>query len=247
MSWTLISVVLFFILFYTLDRRMRRLEENRGNSYSQHFSINALKAVLANKMFGKLSKIKSSEEGKPYEDWTESERNKWHKGVHHKIVDKVYVHVTYLASENAFFIKTKDTSGLVLNELHKTCIYSSFLIGELSNGEDYLEFGLFNRIANYGDKKIRVISGYLTEGIGSLTKDYNHHDYEANQKTQILFDFPLDHINWTDEDLKTLGFEIERYEPSLELQSAGYKDIFGETEFYDTSITYKKNGVEIYC
>lgn len=247
--WTILVVIIFSILFYSLNRRIKNIEEVKGNAYSQTFGINALHAVLANKMFGKLSKIKSAEEGKPFKNWPQTDRNEWHRKFPHKqkIIDKTYLGITYLASENAFYVKTKDIFGLVLSEFRKTSIYSSCLIGDESYFKAYLEFGLVDRIADYSGRRIRVISGYLTEGIGSLTKDYDSKEDSKNKKTQILFDFPLDRTNWTDEEFKSLGFEIERYEPSLELQTAGHKDIFGETEYYDTHVTYKKNEVEIHC
>ena len=79
MSWTVISIILFFIVIYTLDKRIKKLEESRGRGFSYSFNINVLQAVLQNEMFGKLTKLKSAEEGKTYEDWSEGDKDKWHK------------------------------------------------------------------------------------------------------------------------------------------------------------------------
>lgn len=231
MSWTLILVILVFVLIYTLDRRIRRLEEARGRGYSQSFSINALDAVLVNRMFGELSKIRSAEEEKSYKDWTDSERKKWDKDFRSEIVNKVYVGIKYLSSEDAFFVKTKDQSGFVLPKIEKRYLYSSCLIGEDDSFEDHLEFGLVERIIDYKEGKTRAITGYLRENNG---KDND------KSKTIILFDFPYDRMDMTDDDLKNLGFEVKRREGSWP-----YEDMFGEMTVPPTMIDYTKNGCKI--
>lgn len=231
--------ILFFIIFvviviYVLSKRVKNLEQSRGRGYSQSFSINTLDAVSTNRMFGKLSKIKSSEEEKPYKEWVESERNKWHKEFSSEVEGKVSINITYLASEEAFYIKTKNEFGFLLPLLGRSYLYNACLIGEDSYSEDHLEFGIADRIVDYREGKIRVITGYLQE--------HYKHEFEKDNKDKlhILFDFPFERIDMTDDDYKSLGFEVDR--------KGGddiYTDIFGETHGIPLRLTYKKNGAKI--
>ncbi|RJQ27953.1 hypothetical protein C4577_00370 [Candidatus Parcubacteria bacterium] len=232
MSWTLISVILFFIFFYALDRRIKRIEEARGRGFSWAFNIDALESVLQSEMFGRITGIKSAEKGRPYKEWTEAEKNIWHKKYHETIAPKTQVRLTYLVSEDAFFVKGKDAPSVVLHDvLGSSYIYTINVIGDKNEIESYLEFGLTDRIKK--DKGIyqRVITGYLKEHKGiSETGDF-----------KVLFDLPFTRNNMSDEDFKSLGYDIEHM--------GGddiYQDDFGETHSLLRITTLKKNGAKIW-
>lgn len=228
----LLAIILFVVVVYALSKRVNNLEEVRGQGFSHSLRITAIDAVATNKVFGKLSKIKSAEEEKPYKEWGEAEKNKWHKEFSGEIEDKAAVNLTYLASEDAFFVKTKDQSGFVLPKIGKRYLYSSCLIGKGDSFfEDYLEFGLVERIIDYKEGKSRAITGYLRENNG---KD------KDKSRTTILFDFPYDRRDMTDDDFKSLGFEIKRWEGNWPDE-----DMFGEMTVPPTIIDYMKNDCKI--
>lgn len=230
--WTLISVIIFFILIYTLDRRIKKLEEARGRGFSWAFNIDGLEAVLQNEMFGRITGIKSAEEGKPYKHWTEAEKNIWHKKYQEEMASKTQVRLTYLVSEDAFFVKGKEGSTIVLHDvLGNSYIYSANVIGDKDEVEDYLEFGLMDRIKKDSGTYQRVITGYLKEHKGIMEKG----------EFKILFDFPFNRNDMRDEDFKSLGYEVEHM--------GGddiYQDDFGETHSLLRLTTLKKNGAKIW-
>lgn len=233
MSWTLISIILFFILFYAFDKRIKKLEETRGRGFSQSFSVDVLQAVLQNEMFGKMSKIKSAEEGKLFKDWPESDREKWYKANQKNIVEKTHIRLTYLSSEDAFSIKVGSNFGIQLpSYLGTDYVYSETIIGEDDSFEDYLGFSLIRRnIEGKDGKFMHVISGYLEEHFKDLDK---------KTKVHLLFDYPFNRQDLSDNELKDMGFEVDR--------KGGddvYEDHFGEMQSIPTMLTFKKNGAEI--
>lgn len=232
MSWIIISIILFFIVIYTLDKRIKRLEETRGRGYSHSFNVNVLQSILQNEMFGKLAKIKSAEEGKNYKDWSEEDKDKWHKIYQKDVVEKIYVRLTYLSSEDAFAIKVGNNFGIQLPSYGKDYVYSTSVVGDDGSFEDYLGFSLVRRnIKDHTDKYIHVLSGYLEE---------HFEDLDKKSKMQLLFDFPFNRQDLNDDYLKGLGFEVER--------KGGddiYEDSFGETQATPTMLSFKKNGAEI--
>src|ERR1035437_9111221 len=80
-----IGIIVILSFFYLDDhvKRLIKLEKSTKNlennaekpNYSQAFIVDALQAVLMNKMFGELSGIKSVAEGKPFQEWTKSDQS----------------------------------------------------------------------------------------------------------------------------------------------------------------------------
>src|SRR5260370_42339948 len=53
--------------------------EKRDVPSSKEFSVNATNAIFKHKRFGELAEIKSSQEGKEFDKWTEYDQNKYWK------------------------------------------------------------------------------------------------------------------------------------------------------------------------
>lgn len=239
MGWlTFLIVALILWESYKNDKRLKKLEENRGLIYSQSFVIDVLGDVLSNPMLGSIMNIKSSQAGKPFEDWTENDKTKWHKSKDIKtIADRSKLRLVYLASEDGYLVSS---SGkilyFVLPDISHRYLYSQIITGDEDGFKDHLEFNLVERhIYNKKNEYTIVISGYLqAKHEGSIFK---------KPVTTFLFDFPI--YNYKkgrpkEEDFKEFGFEIER--------SGGddvYDDVFGESHSISTSVKFKKNGSEI--
>ncbi len=225
------GVVIYYI-FYVLDKRIKKLEANRGSTPSHKFFIEASNAIYQNKLFAEISGIKSGLEGKPVKEWSKGEVTKWRKDYYRNISQKAFIKLVYLASEDAFIVQNSGGTDIYLPESSKNDIFSAVVAGDEDQMKDYLELGVVDRtIKKEGGEYTRVITAYLEE---------HYEDFHKKVKPTILFDFPFGYWDLKDEDYKNLGFEVER-------QGGGdiYTDSFGETRGIPTITKYIKNGAEI--
>lgn len=228
--WHSILFAIFVIGYYALNKRLSQIESSRGKGATQSFRIDVLSAVLKNKRFGELKGIKSAESGKDFKDWGKEDRKKWWK-IAKTIQDKACVRLTYLSSEDTYFIQVNNISYMVLPELGKRYLYTVNLTGDDSVFEKSLEFGVVERNIKSGNGYCKVLTAYLVDHFSDIDK---------KSITNILFDFPIHKQDMGDTDFETLGFKVER--------SGGddiYEDNFGEMDGVPTLLTLEKNGAKI--
>jgi hypothetical protein len=234
----IIAVVLGYYIYQQLDKRLRAIEETRGPEYSHRFSVIALDAVLKHKKFGEISGIKSASEGKDYKDWSKEDKSKWEKDkkLRETLWNRINVNLTYLVSENAYFVSTyKNNPTIVHRDSNTNLLYSAIVVGDEDGLKDHIEFLIYERLIKYDQGKYGWV---LTPCL--QYRDDHIFDVNKNHSFTSLCDFPLFRTDLKDEEIKKLGFEIER--------NGGddiYEDSFGEKHSIPTEIKYKKNGVEI--
>jgi|SRR3989344_1458411 len=230
---TIFVAVILGYYVYQLEKRLRSIEETRGPGYSHWFSINASEALSKNKKFMEMIEIKSGAEGKDYDEWTKAEKDKWGK-YPEELMNRLRVTVTYLASENAYFVSTfQGTPRIIHRDDIKTngLIYSAVVAGDEQGIKTNMEFDIYERLLHKGDRREWVITPCIRYNEGIFKYDTN--------KFEALCDFP--HFSEKkDDELEKLGFKIER-----EGGDDIYEDPFGEKHSIPTEIKYKKNGVEI--
>jgi len=210
--------------------------KNKEERFSWSFNINVQLAVITNPIFGKLSGIKSAEEGKNFSSWTVKEQQYWEKHWKEQISKKSQIFITYLAKEDAFFYRNCDGySRFAFNNGSERDVYMETIIEEKDSygfGGDSLSFYLRDRYIELEKTRIRVLTVYLLERLGVK------HNYK------ILCDFPFIKPLLIEED-KLLDFEVEHSEGDV------YKDEskpFGPSPGWSKGpdfITWRKNGVEI--
>jgi len=221
------SIALLAIGYFSLSNKFKNFEESRGKQYSMQFSVDFLNSVITNKMFGKLYGIKSAETGKEFKDWTKEDKEKWHK-ISKELANKLAVNVSYLQSEDAYFVKADQQAYISLPDLGNRNIYAT-TIHETEDGES-LDCFLCERYLKSEQISGKVITGYLRE-----------FDGESKKKITILFDFPIGTMSdMSDDVFKQLGYSVERH--------GGddiYENDFGDNESIPTMVTYSKNGSKI--
>ena len=230
-NYLIVGGVIFY-LFYTLDRRLKKLEENRGSVPSHEFVVEASNAIYQNKLFAKISGIKSGLEGKSVNKWSKEEITKWRKDYYKNISKKSFIRFVYLASEDTFIVQNSGSIDISSPKLGKNYIFSTVVAGDEEQMKDYLELGVISRIIkNQQDKYMRVITVYLEE---------HYEGFDKKAKPTILFDFPFGYWHLKDEDYKNLGFEI-KHDGGNDV----YEDSFGEMNSMPSITKYLKKGAEI--
>lgn len=234
MIWLLIIGGFILYATYSIDKRIKRLEEVRGPGFSHWFSVNAVEAVIKHKRFGEITGIKGASEGKEYKDWSKADKEKLSEMWYEKAFNRARVTFTYLAGEDAYFVKNYDNSISIVHREHtKNLLYSTVIVGDESELKPHLDLLIFERIVK-GEKG-------KYERMLSTCLEYRDGKILGKRDFQILCDFPLFREDLEiDEDIKQLGFEIKR-----EGGDDVYKDYFGEMAAIPTSAEYTKNGVEI--
>jgi len=233
---TLLVAVALGYYIYQVEKRVRSIEETRGPGYSHWFSVNAFDAVLKHKKFGELTGIKGASEGKEYTDWSKTDQDRWHKKFAEKIVDKSRVTINYLQSENTYFVRTyKSNPSVVQRDSNTNLLYSAIVVGDEDGFKDHIEFLIYERLIKNDEGKYGWV---LTPCL--QYRDDHIHDINKSHTFTILCNFPLFRNDLSDEEIKKLGFEIDR-------QGGDdiYEDSFGEKHSMRTIIEFKKNGVEI--
>ena len=230
----LVIAIILYYFYYKLEKRVNFLEKSKGPGYSVRFRIDAHNAVIKHKMLGKLTNIQSAIKGKDYSSWTETEKSKLRK-IYKKSFDKSIVDITYLASENAYFINDGHKTNIVLRDEISTLIYSSFVIGDENTIESpVIEFSVYERLVKEGKNNYKWVLAPCLEYRENML------DLEKkNDQIDILFEFPL-YENHDEQKMKQLGFKVTTNKDYPE----GCKDIFGK-EFAFTQSIYEKNGVEL--
>lgn len=256
-TYTLISsiaiVVIFYILAFYIENNIKKIKNNEekieklqkdiisievDHDYpvsTQRFTLDATQAVLSNKMFGELSGIKSAIEGKPYEKWTSAEKQKWTNKYHDVIAKKTRLAITYLSSEDTYFINNAENGlNIITPRNGARYLYSTSLFEDKTEMEekDNLEFGVIERIRdNLKRERQRVLTVYLVEKRGMFGRSAEPKD--------VLMELPLDKNKTGEDDLKTLGIEVHRSEGDV------YQDQFGEWDKGIDFVECKKNNVTI--
>lgn len=231
---TLLVAVILGYYIYQVEKRVRSVEETRGPGYSHWFSVNVLDAVINHKKFGELTGIKGASEGKEYKDWSKADKDHWHKNFAEKVADKTRVTINYLQSENAYFVRTyKSNPSIVQRDSNTNLLYSAIVVGDEDGFKDHIEFLIYERLIKHDQGKYSWV----------LTPCLQYRDEKiigGKHEFTPLCDFPLFRTDLNDEEVKKLGFKIDR-------QGGDdiYEDSFGEKHSIPTVIEYKKNGVEI--
>ena len=231
---TLFVAVILGYYIYQVEKRVRSIEETRGPGFSHWFSVNALDAVIKHKKFGEITGIKSASEGKEYKNWSKADKDRWHKNFSEKIADRTRVTLNYLQSENAYFVGTYKTNpSVVQRDSNTNLLYSAIVAGDEDGFKDHIEFLIYERLIKHDQGKYSWV----------LTPCLQYRDekiIDGKHEFTALCDFPLFRNDLSDEEIKKLGFEIDR-------QGGDdiYEDSFGEEHAIPTIIKYKKNGVEI--
>jgi hypothetical protein len=231
---TILIGIIFFYTLYQFDKRIKTIEQTRGKGYSHWFSVGVQDAIIKHRKFGEITGIKSATEGKNYNEWSKVDKEKWSK-MSPKISEQMrkwYVTITYLASEDAYFVNNyKDSPTIIFRKDTTNLLYSSIVVGDKNGFDPNIEFLLYERL-------IKKENGN-SEWVLVPCLQYSGKWLAGEKDFIVLCEFP--HFAEKNEnDLKHLGFEIKR--------SGGddiYTDQFGKMQGIPTEIKYIKNGAEI--
>ena len=217
---------LLIIAVISLMYRVWRIEITRG----KNINVDVYTAVFSHKKFGEITGIKSATEGKKWDDWSNKEKGKWEEI---KDKDKQFikseVNLTYLASENAYFVRNKIDNPYIAvrNEGDISLIYSEVVVGDKTRHSPYLEFLLYERLIK-GEWKL----------VPCIRYKKNYMDYEKKDEIfDILCEFPAFKRFRRDKHLKKLGFDVSSYGGD-----DVYTDAFGIDHLVPKESTYHKNG-----
>lgn len=227
-----------------LHKRVENLEKSakvEEDRFSWTFNVKAQLAAITNPVFGKLSGIKSAEEGKNASQWTKKEQSHWAKFWQKQIIQRSHFSITYLAKENAFFNRSIDgTSGFVFNDGSERDIYSETIIEKNEKPENMFRLDIESLTIHARDRYIKLDNktGLRVLTIYFLEKEGGKENYK------ILCDFPFTNPRLADEN-KQLGFEVQHSDGDVyEDKNKPFGPIPGYSKGPD--ITYwRKNGVEI--
>lgn len=231
---TIIIIILGYYIFYQVDKRVRMLEEAKRHKNSHRFSVDVSNAVMKHKKFGELTGIKSASEGKEYKDWSKTDKQKLNH-ISQNINNNSSVSLTYLASENAYFIRTGEGgSYIAFRDSINNLLYSAIVAGDKDGWKSNIEFLLYERFIkkDHGKYEWILVPCLKYKGDNSFKKEDRTFD--------TLFEFPHFKERRTDEELKQLGFEIDRWGGD-----DVFTDDFGEMDTIPTVLKYIKNGAEI--
>lgn len=237
MNWILIILIgIAFYGIHQLGKGLDKIEEKRGLGNSEFFTINVRNAIYLHPRFLKESKIKGALKGKHFKDMSEKDRTAFGNFIEKQMGDKGWLAITYLANENAFFIRDSyGKTNLILSEPYGTTeILRELIIGD-ENGigifENRLEFRL--TVKNEKDHKGQYrdfLIGYIKEEFKEIGK---------KAEVQILFRYPFGSLDLNNEDMKALGFKIEVHD------AGDFENFRGEIEFTKTIIEYSQNNSTI--
>jgi hypothetical protein len=203
--------------------------EGRKQSPSHWFNVDVKESVLLHKKFKDITGLERYKNWNEYEKLPKHEKEKWEKIW--KELEKAYVSVNYLSSENAYYINNNvDNPYFVLREDNLHLLYSAILLGDKSGFKSNIEFLLYERFEN-GKWLLVPCLQYSDDSKNYFDKDRKSFD--------ILFEFPL-FDNLSTEKAKELGFEYKK--------TGGddvYTDHFGKMHGVPTEVKYIKNGAII--
>lgn len=185
-------------------------------------------ATFSHKKFGELTGIKSAIEGKDYEHWTSNDKKKWDKIASSPKYKKSRVTLTYLPSEDAYYVNNwVDSQYIAFCEDSNNCIYSAVVLGDENSDKPYLEFLLYER-----NSKIVPCLKYRKGKYAFKKEDITF---------ETLCEFPPFLMFNKDKRLKKLGFELKKYGGD-----DVYTDDFGNNRLTTIDNWYNKNGVSIH-
>lgn len=227
----IIILIIVFIYGYQLEKRIRSIEETRGPSYSQRFWIDPSEAILKYDKLGDVLGIKSIKEGKSYDKWTKEDKDKWNKNYSKDFFNDISLHITYLQSENAYFVKAGSNSPYFsYRDSTNNYVYSKIIAGDKDGFKNNIEFVVYDRLMKDKEGKYHwVITPCIKFSDGA---------FKGKSDFINLCDFPIFSADRSDEFVRKFGFEVKR--------SGGddfYEDDFGEHHSILTEVEYKKNGV----
>ncbi len=142
--------------------------------------------------------------------------------------------MTYLPGENCYFVTTyKNFPSLSPRDSTSNLLYSAIVVGDENGFEDHIELNIYERF-------LKCAQGQY-EWVITPCLDYRDDKIIGGKRDfQILCDFPHFKENKDNDQMKQLGFEVERHGGD-----DFYEDSFGENHSIPTKVKYKKNGVEI--
>jgi hypothetical protein len=239
MNWTsIISIAVILYILYVLnqiDKRLKRLEEDKGLGFSYSFSVNATDAIFNHPKLFKESKIKSAILGKEYKDWTVKEKEAWSKFLQKNGIDtgKGWVGIAYLTGENGFLVNYRGKTDFFFRGGGTQGLVSEIILGDETRiGEAKLNFILDVRTEKDFDGNYRdFLVCWIEENEG----------WGKERKAQVLFKFPYNSTDLDENYYKKLGFEV-KHEGG---EYAG-KDALGEMTGIPAFTTYKQNKAEVF-
>ncbi len=192
--------------------------------YTGIINIRFLNSLFSYTKFGDLTGIKSAKEGKEWEDWSKPDRAKWWKNSK-KIISKTFMSLTYLSSENLYFVKTNEDSFFTARENYKNdLIHRYTVVGDFEGFKPRIDFLLYQRYKNDKEDVLVPCLKYIEE---DLNEERNH--FKPLCEIPNFYEHP---------DFDKYGFERKD-------DSGDYTDDFGEKASSFHSV-HKKNGVEVF-
>ncbi len=154
--WILLSAVVLLVLLwvYALDRKLKEINDLRGHGQSHWFGLETANAVGRNKHFKKMYKNGSSVSNDDIKNLKDAKkavaetRDQWKK-IPQKFLDRMTIKITYLASENVYFIEPlKGNPEIVLRNDIDTIrlLYSAIIGGDEECVKEYLELSVYERL-----------------------------------------------------------------------------------------------------
>jgi hypothetical protein len=225
--WSLIAIVITIFIIYRIDNRLQKLESNFKGKFSCNIQINAKNAVTSSAFFKDKCGIKSFAKESDISKFTKDEQNEWYR-LQTELSSRTKLNLTYLSTENCFFVKTSNSTYISQLDFNKSTIYFETVFGDEDHQKPYIDFILEERSMELLGKHTRVLTGYLIEKENWMDK----------KAPTILFNFPYNE-KLTTEQFNSLGFELEVENGEV------YKDSLGDFVQVGNSVKLTQNDVSI--
>ncbi len=234
MEWivAIIAIVAFYYLNNRIDKIRDVVNENKGMGLSRTYRFDLTQAIASNETFKRLTNIKSYIEDKPSDEWTKDETKRINEiyEADGGLSDKLYFNITYLAKEDAFFIKAGNSSYFGLRRsIGKNHLYYVDLIGSILKSEKRLRLEVVERRIRQNNMTLHLFTVGLRE-FGERILDKSKYvkladfPYIKNYGSSVL----------EESDYKFFGFDIKESSPWPD------RDEFGEVEIspMDSEVIY---------
>lgn len=222
MQYILIAAVLYLLYrLFDINKKFEALVESRGMGRTYSFNVEFKEAVYKHPMFIKAAKIKPSLDIDSYSKWPKAEQSKFGDFIAKHVENKTWFRLTYLSSEDAFFIKnSNEQTDFVKLDWGPQVLTTELILGDNDKiFEDKLEIGLM--------VQKNILYGYINQDFGEMGKESNN---------KVLFRFPFTTQEGSLEGLKDYGFDVKQ-----DWGDDVFENALGEMQSIPTRYELKQN------
>jgi hypothetical protein len=178
--------------------------------------------------------VSEGSQGKSFKEWADLDKELWQDKIRKKVIQRPYLGVNYLASENVLYVRPKHISPYFCYFKNKDRIYQETVAGEILAEE--VQLRVYSRVVVKLGWCLTVALYWNNGKVGD----------DEQEEFKILCDFPLaaTQTPWSEFDgtMEDLGFKVTHSD-----SISGNTDEFGDLAYMEPQHFYELNGVRIDC